>query len=48
MEEAKWNSMVDYSPRDGEVIAAVVWHPERGKSIVESAERGLQVKGEAI
>jgi hypothetical protein len=46
-EEAPWNRTVDYSPRDGEVIAAAVWRSERCKGTVGSAEGGLQVEGEA-
>jgi len=47
MEEATWNVMIDYSPRNGEVIATAVWCSERCKGTVGSAEGGLQVKGEA-
>ena len=47
MEEAARNRAVDHSPRDGEVFVAAVWRSERRKGAVESAEGGLQVKGEA-
>jgi len=45
MEEATWNSTVDYSPRDGPVITAAVWRSERGTGAVGSVEEGLQIEG---
>jgi hypothetical protein len=47
MEASTSHPTVDYSPRDGAVIAAAVWRSERCKSPVGLAEEGLQVEAEA-
>lgn len=47
MEKATWNHMVDHAPPNGQAITATVWHQERCKCTVVSAEGALQVEVEA-
>jgi len=44
MEETTLDRMVNYSPRNGEAIAAVVWRSERCKGGVGSAEEDYKSK----